>query len=73
MPIVDSDAIARAEYEPADRTLFLRFTSGEWYAYLDVPPLTFRRLLAADSKGAFFQSAIRDRFSFVRLEPLSRP
>ncbi len=73
MPTVDSDAIAQVEYEASARTLFVRFTSGDWYAYLDVPPLAFRRLLAAESKGRFFQDDVRDRYRFVRLDPLSRP
>ncbi len=68
MPAIDSEAIAQAEYEDASRTLFVRFTSGEWYAYLEVPPLTFQRLLAAESKGRFFQEAVRDRYGFVKLD-----
>ncbi len=72
MPTVDSDAIARVEYDSSARTLFVRFTSGDWYAYLDVPPLIFQRMLAAESKGRFFQDTVRDRYSFVRLDPLSR-
>ncbi len=68
MPAVDSDAIAHVEYEAAACTLFVRFTSGEWYAYLDVPRLTFQRLLAAKSKGRFFQMEIRERYSFVKLD-----
>ncbi|WP_174299700.1 KTSC domain-containing protein [Caulobacter sp. S45] len=68
MPAIDSDAIAQVEYEAAARTLFVRFTSGEWYAYLDVPPLTFQRLLAAESKGRFFQEDVRGRYDFVKLD-----
>ncbi len=68
MPAIDSDAIAQVEYDASTHSLFVRFTSGEWYAYLDVPPPTYQRLLAADSKGRFFQEAVRDRYTFVRLE-----
>ena len=68
MPAVDSDAIAQVEYEPTDSVLFVRFTSGEWYAYLGVSPLTFQRLLAAESKGRFFQDLVRDRYKFVKLD-----
>ena len=71
MPAVDSETLECVEYQASDRTLFVRFTSGEWHAYLDVPPLTYRRLLNAESKGAFFQAAVRDRFAFVRLDALS--
>ena len=68
MPAVDSDALAQVEYEPASRTLFVRFISGEWYAYLDVPQLTFQRLLAAESKGRFFREDVRDRYSVLKLD-----
>ena len=68
MPAIDSEAIAQVEYEAASRTLFVRFTSGEWYAYLDVPPPVFDTLLAAESKGGFFQAKVRDRYAFVRLD-----
>ena len=68
MPSIASDAIAQVEYEAATRTLFVRFTRGEWYAYLDVPRLTYHRLLAAESKGRFFQEAGRDRYAFAKLD-----
>ena len=68
MPSVDSEAIAQVEYEDASQTLFLQFTSGEWYAYSDVPRPVFDALLAARSKGAFFQAAVRDHYVFVRLD-----
>ena len=68
MPAIDSETIAQVEYEAASRTLFVQFTSGEWYAYLDVPPPVFDTLLAAESKGGFFQAKVRDRYAFVRLD-----
>ena len=68
MPKLDSDAITCAEYDAAGRTLFLQFSSGGWYAYRDVPPLTFARLMAAESKGGFFQAEVRDRYAFVKLD-----
>ncbi len=68
MPAIDSEALTQVEYEDASRTLFLRFTSGAWYAYLDVPQPVFANLLAAESKGGFFQAAVRDRYTFVKLD-----
>ena len=68
MPAIDSEAIAQVEYESASHTLFVRFTSGEWYAYLDVPQAVFDGLLAADSKGGFFQTEVRDGYAFVKLD-----
>ena len=70
MPEIESEAIARVEYDVATRTLFVQFTSGEWYAYLDAPPCVYARMIAAPSKGRFFQAKVRDRYAYVRL-PLS--
>ena len=71
MPEVDSEAIVQVEYDAASGALFVRFASGEWYAYEGVPRGVYESLLAAPSKGRFFQAAIRDRYTFVRLEGFS--
>ena len=68
MPAVDSDAIARVEYDAPSRTLFVRFKSGEWYGYLDVASQAFARMTAAPSKGRFFQDEVRDRYPYRRLD-----
>ena len=66
---VASSAIAAIGYDPASRTLFVRFRAGGLYAYLDVPPETARAFEAAPSKGGFFQDEIDPAFRYVRLEP----
>ena len=71
MPDVDSQAVAHVEYDAITRTLFVRFTSGEWYAYSDVPEGVYQDLLDAASKGRFFQASVRNAYAFVRLDPLS--
>ena len=68
MPVVDSDAIARAEYDAPTRTLFVHFTRGAWYAYLDVAPGVFTRMTAASSKGCFFQDEVRGRYAHLKLD-----
>lgn len=68
MPEVDSEALLRIEYDAPGRTLFVRFTSGEWYAYLDVAPALYARLAAAPSKGRLFQDEVRDRYAYQRLD-----
>ena len=65
MPLVTSEAVAQIEYDAAARTLFVRFTSGEWYAYFNVPAESHADFVAADSKGRFFQDHIRDRYAFA--------
>lgn len=66
MPAVESSAIREIDYDAANRTLFVRFTSGKRYAYLDVPEAVYEAFLAAESKGRFFADEIRDAYSFHR-------
>lgn len=67
MPGVESEALRRVEYDLPTRTLFVQFASGEWYAYLEVAPDTYARLVEAPSKGRFFQDELRDRYPYQRL------
>lgn len=63
-----SSVIRRFRYDEESRTLFVTFTSGEDYAYFDVPPEVNAGFKAAFSKGTFFASHIRDRFAYQRLK-----
>ena len=63
-----STAIRRFSYEPETRTLFVTFVSGQDYLYEDVPAEVARGFREAASKGRFFQTKIRDRFAYRRLE-----
>ena len=57
-----STAIRTFEYDAERRRLWVKFTSGKTYAYDRVPedvPVAFH---AAQSKGAFFNRFIRDRY-----------
>jgi hypothetical protein len=47
--------------------LELEFKSGAIYRYLGVPAATYRGLLGAESKGAYFNGHIRNRFSGTRI------
>jgi KTSC domain-containing protein len=59
----ESKAIHGACYDPDTRTLFIQFESGEKiYEYPDVPEYVFGGLLAAESKGKYYASYIRDQF-----------
>jgi hypothetical protein len=62
MVLVESEAIAEIDYQPASSTLFVRFAHGGWYSYFMVPPKVHAAFLAADSHGRFFQEKIRDRY-----------
>jgi len=64
---VDSSSIAAIGYFQSNAILEVEFVRGPVYRYLDVPPATFHDFLAANSKGVFFNSAVRDRFHYERL------
>jgi hypothetical protein len=60
---VDSSAIARIAYNERGQKLFVTFRAGT-YTYFDVPREVYEALMAAASKGAFFNTRIRDRYDF---------
>jgi hypothetical protein len=71
---LDSSTLASVLYLPSHRQLELEFRSGEIYRYLDVPPQAYRELLAAPSKGIYFNSNIRNEFPFLQLSfPSAQP
>ncbi|MFN4209257.1 MAG: KTSC domain-containing protein [Devosia sp.] len=62
----DSEAIARAEYDGEDATLFIWFRGNERpYAYCAVPEEIFHALCDAESKGRFVQEHIIDRYQYA--------
>jgi lysyl-tRNA synthetase class 2 len=67
MPEVDSSALKAIDYRPLQHQLVLRFSSGERYAYDQASEELYRRFLAAESKGRFFQAQIRGRLPFRKL------
>ena len=67
MPEVDSTALKAIDYRPMQHQLVLRFTSGEAYAYDQASEDLYKRFLAAESKGRFFQSEVRGKLPFHRL------
>ena len=50
---VRSSSVSSAGYDPKTRTLELEFHGGHVYEYYDVPAAIFRRLMTAESVGAF--------------------
>lgn len=64
---VDSTTLAWVAYDEGSRRLDIQFRDGVRYAYLAVPGHLFRALLAAHSKGQFFNRSIRRAFSYVKL------
>lgn len=54
-----SKTLAAAVYDASQATLQLDFRDGSRYVYSSVPADLFRDLLAAPSKGRFFNQRIR--------------
>ena len=64
-----STAIRRLAYDVNGRRLYVTFVSGKTYAYENVPHEIYNSFQAAESKGAFFNAAIRDRYSYRLMSP----
>jgi hypothetical protein len=67
---VDSSVIDALGYS---RVLEIRFDSGRIYQYYDVPEDIYEGMLAAASKGRYFNSHIRDKFPYQEVEHITRP
>jgi hypothetical protein len=70
---LQSRTLASALYEPGRNQLELEFRSGKRYLYFQVPLHCYQELLRADSKGAFFNRTIRNRFPFQDLATSAAP
>ena len=65
MPVLESAALASVSYDETRRTLRATFRdSHRTYIYEGVPPKTYADLMAAESRGAWFNAHIRDRYRF---------
>jgi hypothetical protein len=67
MPAIrSSSVIAWVEYQKPARILEVGFKQGRRYSYFGVPETEYRALLAASSKGAYYNARIRDRYPYWR-------
>ncbi|MBV8898230.1 MAG: KTSC domain-containing protein [Acidobacteriaceae bacterium] len=64
---IESKLLAAAAYLGPRRILYLRFHSGEVYRYFTFPADRYHEFLAAESKGRYFLSHIRNRFQYQKL------
>ena len=65
---VESTTLLTVSYDEARALLQLEFCSRAVYQYFSVPAAVHQSLLAAPSKGRYFNQAIRGRFPY-RLIP----
>jgi hypothetical protein len=73
---VESTTLTTVLYDAAGQVLWLVFRSHAVYCYFGVPAAVHQALLQADSKGAYFNRYIRDRFPHQRVatdRPVSLP
>ncbi len=64
---VSSSVLASVGYDAARRILEVEFLHHGIYRYVGVESAILRALLAAESKGRYFQARIRDRYPHERL------
>lgn len=66
---VDSTLLASVTYDVGESILQLELCDGSIYNYFAVPEDIVNGLLAADSKGSYFNRRIRSCFRYTRLRP----
>jgi hypothetical protein len=64
---VNSSNISAVDYDSETTTLTVVFRSGTTYSYAGVPQDTYEALRNASSPGRYFQTAIKDSYSGVRI------
>lgn len=62
---VESSNIAAIAWED-DETLFVRYHNGNIYYFEDVPETVYQEFLAAESKGRYMNSHIKNVYSYRR-------
>lgn len=67
---VESTALATVGYDEARELLQVEFGGRAIYHYFGVPAAVHQGLLAAPSKGCYFNRAIRGRFPFCLIPEL---
>jgi hypothetical protein len=64
--VVDSTSVTSIGYAVETRILEVEFRSGAVYRYFDVPSEVFGAFLMAESKGVYFNRAVKGRFGYAR-------
>ena len=64
---LNSTSITAAVYLEQQALLEMEFRNGAVYHYIDVPAATYETFLLAESKGAYFNRYIRNRFAYVKI------
>jgi hypothetical protein len=70
LSIMPSNAVADIRYDHARERLAVTFLTGRIFEYVDVPVEVAASFPSAYSKGAFFDTYIRDRYDFREITPV---
>jgi hypothetical protein len=62
--IVGSTSLLAVGYAPDRCDLEVHFRDGTVYQFFDVPPVLVQDLLSSTSKGAYFNTKIRNHFRY---------
>ncbi len=61
---VESSVMDEVEYDADAQVLTITFDSGKVYRYKGVPEGVYGELMAADSKGTYFNASIKGQYEF---------
>jgi len=64
---VRSSVIKSVAFDPSSGTLEIAFPDGDVYRYFEFPEFLYRGLLAAASKGQYFNRRINGRYRVERV------
>ena len=64
---VTSTSLRSVGYDPQSKLLEIEFTNGKVYRYRDVPLEMHKDLLRSESLGKFFNTKIRDVYSYEEI------
>jgi hypothetical protein len=64
---VKSSSIRSVGYDDSSSLLEIEFNNGGIYQYLTVPKSAYDSLIAAASKGKYFDQLIKDRYRTVKV------
>ncbi|MGE3146606.1 MAG: KTSC domain-containing protein [Pseudorhodoplanes sp.] len=62
-----SSVIRKVAYDDDAQRLYVTFVNRQTYCYSGVAPATFAEFIAARSKGAYFNLAIRGNYAFHKV------
>jgi hypothetical protein len=65
-PVTSSD-LSSVGYDEESSTLEIEFKKGAIYQYSGVPEDEYQNLMGASSVGRYFNSNIKNRYSYIKL------